>query len=229
MNNKFVIGKIRKKIFCLLTRGRERLQSNSGAVAIVESAYVFPIMFFVIFFLIYFGNMYYVKSAVDSITSLEAIKGAQYYANPWVQEVHETNHDGSVPTENKDVEPYRKIFSDKEIQNQIQEETLQKIKDFGGGTFAGMEAKKISCTATYKNYFVSGTFSVQVTYQISFPIRFLGTSEPMVLDFSAYDTAMVSDNSEFIRNTDMVIDYIERSVLFNAVKEKVTEVLGKFK
>lgn len=220
------MNKTIKKITKKIKRG---IQSENGSVTIVESAYVFPIMFFVIFFLIYFGNMYYVKSAVDSITSRAAIKGAQYYANPWVETVHEGKKDSSVPNKNSDVKPYRQFTSDKTIQEQIQSETLKKVKDFGGGGFAGMQAKNISCKAVYKNYFLYATFSVEVTYKISFPIRFIGSSEPIVIDFSAYNTATVTDNSEFIRNTDMAIDYIERSVLFNKIKEKVSDIINKFK
>lgn len=200
------------------------IKSENGMVSLIEAAYVFPVMFFVIFFLIYFGNMFYVKAAVDSITSCEAIKGAQYYANPWVENVHESLSDKEIPTENSSVQPYRQFTSDKTIQNKIQEETQKKIKAMGGGVFAGMHAKNISCKASYKNYFLYAIFSVEVSYKISFPIRFLGEDERISIDFGSYDTATVTDNTEFIRNTDMVVDYVQRSKIYNEVKDKLQQI-----
>ena len=98
--------------------GMQSLKSENGAVMIVEAAFVFPIMFFVLFFLIYFGNMYVIKSAISRYTSACAIKGAEYYSNPWVKRVTEAGGN-AVPTENKDVQPYRHIFSSKTIQSDL--------------------------------------------------------------------------------------------------------------
>ena len=65
---------------------------------IVEASFVFPIMFYVIFFLIFFGNMYVIKSAVSRYTSTAAMRGAEYYSNPWVKPVTEELQGKDVPT-----------------------------------------------------------------------------------------------------------------------------------
>ena len=76
----------------------QKLKSENGAVMIVEASFVFPIMFYVIFFLIFFGNMYVIKSAVSRYTSTAAIRGAEYYSNPWVKPVTEELQGKDVPT-----------------------------------------------------------------------------------------------------------------------------------
>lgn len=207
------------------------IRSENGAVTIVEATYVFPIMFFVIFFLIYFGNMYYVKASVDSIVSREAIKGAQYYANPWVKEVNEENGGTKVPEKNDDVKPYRQLVSlvhtDTEIQNQIKTETLQRIKNLGGGGFAGMEAQNVTPEVKYSNHILYSTFTVAADYKITFPIRFLGEKDNISISFRSREVVNVTDNTEFVRNVDMVIDYVERSKVFNDLKEKFGNLVEK--
>ena len=102
----------------------QKLKSENGAVMIVEASFVFPIMFYVIFFLIFFGNMYVIKSAVSRYTSTAAIRGAEYYSNPWVKPVTEELQGKDVPTKNDDVRPYRHIFTSREIQNTVKELSL---------------------------------------------------------------------------------------------------------
>ena len=122
-------GSMKKKWFRMMNLWK----SENGAVMIVEASFVFPIMFFVLFFLIYFGNMYVVKSAISRFTSTCAIKGAEYYSNPWVKEVTENYGGDNVPTKNDDVKPYRHIFSSKQIQNDIKSELEEKVNGFAGG------------------------------------------------------------------------------------------------
>lgn len=222
---------MRQKIRKQIGDWYQNIRSEQGSMAIVEAAYVFPIMFFVIFFLIYFGNMYYVKASVDSIVSCEAIKGAQYYANPWVKTVNEELGKTKVPEKNMDVQPYRQFFSDRTIQGQIQQETEEKIRKLGGGAFAGMNPKVSSCKAKYNNRILYADFGVEADYKITFPIRFLGTKESTSISFSASEVVNVTDNTEFVRNTDMVIDYYQRSKLkdkIDGLKQKVNNFISKF-
>lgn len=52
------------------------LRDETGAVAIVEATFVFPIMFFVLFFIMMMGNIYYQQARIDDIVSRYAIIGA---------------------------------------------------------------------------------------------------------------------------------------------------------
>ncbi len=214
---------------------RKALTNENGAVMIVEASFVFPIMFFVLFFLIYFGNMYVVKSAISRFTSTCAIKGAEYYSNPWVKEVTQNYLGNNVPTKNDDVKPYRHIFSSKQIQNDMKTELEDKIKGYGGGFFANMNPTDISCKTEYKNYVLYSTFTAETTYKLTFPIKFIGEKDAMSINFNTYETVTITDGSEFVRNTDMAVDYLERSKIVNELMdklkkgfEKVKGIFGKF-
>ncbi|MCI9537542.1 MAG: pilus assembly protein [Eubacterium sp.] len=218
-----------------LLKIRKTLTNENGAVMIVEASFVFPIMFFVLFFLIYFGNMYVVKSAISRFTSTCAIKGAEYYSNPWVKEVTQNYLGNDVPTKNDDVKPYRHIFSSKQIQNDMKTELEDKIKSYGGGFFANMNPTDISCKTEYKNYVLYSTFTAETTYKLTFPIKFIGERDAMSINFNTYETVTITDGSEFVRNTDMAVDYLERSKIVNDLMdnlkkgfEKVKGIFGKF-
>lgn len=204
-------------------------KNENGDVMVVEAAFVFPIMFFVLFFLIYFGNMYVVKSAVSRYTSTYAIKGAEYYSNPWVKEVTENYNGDNVPAKNEDVRPYRHIFSSKQIQNDIKTDLENEIKNYGGGFFADMNPTNISCRTKYKNYVLYSTFTAETTYKITFPIIFIGETDPISIDFSCYETVTITDGSEFVRNTDMAIDYLQQSETVDKVKTAMSEKWSKLK
>lgn len=208
--------------------GIASFKSENGAVMIVEAAFVFPVMFFVLFFLIYFGNMYVVKSAISRYTSTCAIKGAEYYSNPWVKTVTEAGGN-AVPTENGDVQPYRHIFSSKAIQNDIKDELQKKIESYGGGFFNNMEPENLSCKVTYKNYIMYSTFTAETKYTLTFPLIFIGEKEAMSIDFSSYETVTITDGSEFVRNTDMAIDYMQQSEMVQKAKEKINGAFAKVK
>ena len=205
------------------------LTNENGAVMIVEASFVFPIMFFVLFFLIYFGNMYVVKSAISRYTSACAIKGAEYYSNPWVKEVTEDYAGNDVPTKNEDVKPYRHIFSSKQIQNDMKTELENEIKGYGGGFFTNMDPTDISCETEYKNYILYSTFTAGTCYKLTFPIKFIGENDALSIDFSSYETVTITDGSEFVRNTDMAVDYLQRSKIVNEVMSKLNEGFQKVK
>lgn len=203
-------------------------KDESGAVMIVEAAFVFPIMFFVLFFLIYFGNMYVIKSAISRYTSTCAIRGAEYYSNPWVETVTESGG-AAVPDQNKNVQPYRHIFSNEQVQLNMKEELQNKISGYGGGFFSDMNPTNVSCSTEYKNYVLYSTFTAETKYKLTFPIKFIGEREAMSIDFSAYETITIEDGSEFIRNTDMAIDYIQQSEAVAQAKSKISEAFSKVK
>lgn len=203
-------------------------RDESGAVMIVEASFVFPIMFFVLFFLIYFGNMYVIKSAISRYTSTCAIRGAEYYSNPWVEAVTESGG-AAVPDQNTDVQPYRHIFSNTRVQSDMKEELQNRISGYGGGFFADMKPTNVSCSTEYKNYVLYSTFTAETKYKLTFPIKFIGEREAMSIDFSAYETITIEDGSEFIRNTDMAIDYMQQSEAVAQAKSKISETFSKVK
>ena len=94
-----------------------------------------------------------------------------------------------------------------------------------------MNPKVSSCKAKYNNRILYADFGVEADYKITFPIRFLGTKESTSISFSASEVVNVTDNTEFVRNTDMVIDYYQRSKLkdkIDGLKQKVNNFISKF-
>ncbi len=79
--------------------------------------------------------------------------------------------------------------------------------------------------AHFNNYFIYATFDVEIEYEMTFPIRFLGDKNKISLTFYSRAEMPVSYTTEFIRNTDMVIDYLTGS----GVMKKVSEAFGKVK
>ncbi len=189
---------------------------------IVEATLVFPVVFFVIFFLIYFGNVFYVRSKVDAVTDIMAVKGASTYIDPMLESIQST---GSVPMKTNDIKPYRYWFKTSSVEGKIRSELSERLGGVGTGLFAGMEPASVTTKADYENHFFYDTFVVEVTYDIKFPIRFIGSNDPLLFQLHSKAIASAADTDEFVRNTDMVLDYYENT----GMKDKVQEVIKKVK
>lgn len=201
-------------------------KEEKGAL-VVEATIVFPIMFFVLLFLIYMGNMFYMRSQVDSIASLGAIEAAARFADPMLSEVEKT---GSVPRTIQDVKPYHSLFGDTSEVNSIEDDMRTKLNQLGTGFFAGMGIKNHSVSLTYKNHLFYSIVTADVQYKIQFPIRFLGASRPTVLSLQSHCVVPVTDTPEFIQNVDMAVDYADSTGLtekLQKLKANVEKFLGR--
>ena len=79
--------------------------TERGAL-IVEASIIFPIMFLVIFVMLYTGNAYLQKCRVESIINQCALDAAAYCADPQLK----TIESGKIPTlEGLEVYPYRQF------------------------------------------------------------------------------------------------------------------------
>lgn len=192
---------------------------------VVEATLVFPVVFFVIFFLIYFGNVFYVSSKVDAVTDVMAVRGAAMYTDPMLVKVQET---GGVPDSFKDIRPYRYWFKTSSVENEIRQQLSEKLGGVGTGFFAGMEPASVTTKAVYENHFFYDAFVVEVSYNIQFPIRFIGSENPLVFKLKSKAVASATDTDEFIRNTDMILDYYESTGMRDKVQEVVEKVKGFF-
>lgn len=204
---------------------KSKLYKEDGAVQIIEATFVFPVMFIILFFLIYMGNAHYIKAQVESVVETRALEGAGYCADPILQTIKETN---SVPSlSNLKTEPYRYVFGGmNSIENKIASSVVNDINGKSASFFKNMKPNlktSKSNIAKFNNYVVYSTFSVEVKYEIKFPISFLGAEAPPVLLINSRAEVPVSDTAEFIRNTDMVID------LFHGTKigQSISDVFGK--
>jgi len=206
-----------------MTGIKKKLNSENGMV-IVEATFVFPVMFIILFIIIYMGNAYYQKAIVENVVTEYAIKGANYCADP-VLAFYKEN--GVMPGyKDLKTQPYRYVFGGmSDIENQIGREVKQAIED-SPTFFAGMTPKVKTSQAqiaSFNNAVLYATFSVDVNYVIEFPIRFLYADNPVVLSINSRAEVPVNDTAEFIRNTDMVMDLLEGT----KAADYISNVFGK--
>lgn len=214
---------------------KEKLKSENGAVQIVEATFVFPIMFIILFFLIYMGNAFFVKAQIQSIVAKNAVIGASYCADPMLQTIKK---EGGIPTvEDVNLDPYR-YFSDMGgVEDEISGKVKKEIENSSISFFKNMDpvvktSENENKIAKYHNYILYSSFSVGVECKVKFPIKFLGQDSPYILNIKSFSEVAVDDTGEFIRNTDMVIDYFEDSKLGKGIKsvfEKINGVITNFK
>ena len=212
---------------------KKGLLREAGAVQIVEASFVFPVLFIVLFCLIYMGNAFFIKAQVESVVETYAVKGAGYCADP-ILETLQTN--GSVPSlSSLEVEPYRYIFGGMgNVERQIGSKVAETLTSQGMTFFQNMAPRLKTSTgeiATFRNYVVYSTFSVEVEYDLTFPIQFLGADAPTVLTIHSRAEVPVNDTAEFIRNTDMVIDLLHGSKLVQSISDafgKINDFISSF-
>lgn len=200
------------------------IKRDERGMVIVEASIVFPVMFLVIFLMIFAGNAYLQKCRVDAFVNGFALDAAAYCADPMLDDIEA----GSIPSlANLDVYPYRFFDANGvgDIESDIQSQLDSKIRGMSTGLFSNMKPSNILVNTKYNNAFLYSTFSIDVEYKIVMPIRLLGDSENISLDVATRADMPVADSAEFIRNIDMVEDYMEKF----GVKEKITEMANKVK
>ena len=209
-------------------------KENERGALIVEASIVFPVMFLIIFFMIFTGNAYLQKCKVESIIYQYALDGAAYCADPQLKTVEA----GNLPSlEGLDVYPYRYFGSDNsgfgaDIAADVENQIYTQVTGLSTGLFSGMKpvVKRSDIEAVYVNHFLYATFSVDASYKIEMPIRLLGDEDNMCLEVSTHVEIPVSDSVEMVRNIDMIWDYMERLGIaeeVNKFKDKLTEAMNK--
>ena len=200
---------------------------QDGAVTIVEAAFVFPIMFIIIFIMVMLGEVYYQRARVEHVISQAAVLGAARCENPMLGYIQ--NHGNAVPTKpsDADVAPYRYIFTGRArtITNELESEMRQKIQSMKPLAFRGMSPADVTVKAEpHLNPLVS-SLKVECDFNIKFPIRMIWSKDPLVAHYTVSVVEPVGDPAELVRNISMVQDIMERL----EVSEKVEAVFSKIK
>ena len=218
-------------------RIKDILLDESGAMVIVEATFVFPIMFFVIFFLFFMGNMYFAKAYTDNLVTEVAIRTAAKCADPNLETIINSGNKVPDSTGSLKNEPYRYIFnSDVTFGNGSIEESknsgvnliLNNENSFNT-FFKGMEPQLNSndINVKFNNNLVNYSLSITATYKISLPWKFLFSNEIDIYSLTSHAEVPVSDAPEFIRNIDMVIDYMQQSETVQKAKEEISKLFNK--
>lgn len=212
----------------MVNKLKERLRQNRGAL-IVESAFVYPIMFFVIFFLIFMGNMFYLRARIESMVTREAIRSAAEYADPNLSHFAE-----GIPVTNKDERVTHNLYRYIDVLDlqgtQEEEDTGSFAEKLGAetGFFKDMEAANIVITEhQVHNYVFYQTYAVEASYELRVPIKHLFRDDYLILDMTAREEVPVTDTSEFIRNVDMAVDLTERTKAGEDCFSKLEDLYNK--
>ena len=197
-----------------------KIKDKERGTLVVEASIVFPIIFLVIFLMIYLGNAFYIKCRIDAIVNEMALSGAAYCADPILSKVEESGLPGY---KNVSIKPYRYLLPGgmHDTAAQIESRILDKVHDVGSGLFYHMdpEIDGSDVEVEYNNGIVYSSFSVEANYRVPFPLRMLGEDDNFEVRFSSRVNVPVSDSPEFIRNINMIEDYMEKSGLMDQIDE----------
>jgi hypothetical protein len=164
-----------------------RAGGERGFVAI-EATVVFPILFLVVFFLIFLGNAYYSKCKAEAAARRVAIAGAAYFADSAL--------------------PYRYLTGE-DIEGGAAGDMLSEITGaIGTGLFSGMDPKLLEYGVKLDNKLICAEVAVDLAYSVPVPVRLFGAGSAFSMRVSVRAVAPVPDAPEFIRNINMAEDYI---------------------
>lgn len=205
-----------------------KLHKDERGAIFIEAAVVFPVMFLIIFLMIYLGNVYWQQSKIEALVADYALRGAAYCADPLLINAEK----GSIPdVGSHQVYPYR-VFDSSGVGSTVDNVAgglEDAIADVGTGLFKNMSPTDVSVDAKYHNGVIYSTFSVDVQYSIELPIRMIGQKKNYSLNMAARVEQPVSDVPEMIRTVDMVEDYLEQTGVADAIEEftkKISDSIG---
>ncbi len=217
---------------------RKFFKKNNGEV-IVEATIIFPIVILCVFLMVFVGNAYLQKCRVEAVVSELAIRGAAQCADPLGKMIAEKGSGSEIG--DYEIEPYRYVFSGvskngsiAKIESDIQSKISSEINNMTPGLFAGMKPSAESVKVKYNNFFVYSTFTTEVKCSIPIPMKLPGMTKKFSIKVSCRYDVPVSDTPEFIRNVNMVDDYLEAYGVTGKVKdskagEAITKAMGKMK
>lgn len=200
---------------------------EKGAVTIVEAAFVFPIVFFIVFFMIMAGEAYYQQACVEYYLTTAGVDGAARCENPMLATVISSG----VPTDPTatDVMPYRYILTGeaRSIASRIRDDLEEKIDAMQPLLFHNMKPENVDVTVdTRMNPFVS-SLHLNCKFDVPFPIKMIFTGETVKFSYNINLTTSIGDPSEFVRNIAFIADLMEQSQVVTDFCEKLQEGLSK--
>lgn len=203
-------------------------EKQKGAVAVIEAAFVFPVMFIIVLVMILAGEVFYQRSRVEQAAHIAVIDAAAACSNPMLNYVQES---GSVPTNPSasKVMPYRYIFTGnmKKVCRDEENALRQTISGMKPLAFKGIKPKLISLSIKPENYFLVSYVHLKCNYEIELPIRMLFTKEPFKFNYTITITQPVGDSAEFVRNVGLVVDIMQRNETIMQACQKLAEGMKK--
>lgn len=206
---------------------KQSKKSERGAMTIVEATFVFPITFFIVFFMIMAGEAYYQHARVEYAVTQAAINGAAQCENPMLSTVTSSG----VPTSPDAVEvmPYRYILTGnaESIASDVASDLKATINGMDPLLFKNMKPTNVQVTISPKMNILVSSFPVECEFEIPLPIKMIFSSDALSLKYTVTVTAPVGDPTEFVRNVSIVSDIIERSEWASGICGKIKSAMER--
>lgn len=205
-----------------------RFSPERGAVTIIEAAFVFPITFIIVLFMIMAGEAYYQSTVVERTVTNAAIRGAARCENPMLREVLKKK---SVPTDPGavDVVPYRYILTGEaeKIAQNVQDDLRKTVSSYKPLLFRGMGPRNVSVKVVPHMNVLISSLEVTCDFDVLFPIRMIFSEDAVKFSYTSHMKAPVGDPAEFVRNVAMIKDILERNETAMNVAGKVYDAMEK--
>ncbi|MCL1791806.1 MAG: pilus assembly protein [Peptococcaceae bacterium] len=226
-----------------MTKLITQLKKEHGAVQVVEAAYIFPLVFLVLAFLIYLAFYIMQGILIYSYAQQTAVAASRTVSLPGYKNLYPTGSLStkidfapvSDPTELGRVnalmqvhEPYR-YFNPGVITGDSRNFTQDGLKNLINQTSL-LSGSSLDCDVTGSNLILTQRVNVSVTKKIATPPFFQASGLNSAMDINISATAVVGDTAEFMRNTDMVFelkDYALDNIHING--ESLNEQITKYK
>ncbi len=203
---------------------------EKGAVTLIEAVIVFPIMFIIVFIMMMAGNAYYQHSRVERAVVECTLNASARCANPLLGYV--LSHD-AVPHAANDVEiyPYRYLFPGQmnNVKGQMASELTDRINSMNSIAFRGMEPRDVSVDMKLKWYVIASYIDTNCSFKIELPIRMLFSDHNVAFRYELHLTEPIGDAANLIRNTSMVMDFLERQEYYKRLSETGAKIQEKTK
>lgn len=195
----------------------KKISDEKGAAQLIEAAIIYPVVFMIIFFLIYLGLYVLQIITIDTYAQKIAVITAKEIAHPgYISQVGSDSIDDvsaelsdtsiNIP-DNTNMKLYRYIFGNliDDEQKKTLENTLEKLVSVS--SIIGSGEENIQTSIECKNYFFVQDVKVTVKQKLpSFVVlEFFGIESP---EISTTAVATVNDTDEFIRNVDFVYNVV---------------------
>lgn len=204
------------------------MKNQKGAMTIIEAAFVFPIMFFVVFIMLMACEAYYQYARVEKACIVAAIQGAAQCENPMLEAVLDK---GAVPTSPSAVKvrPYRYILTSeaKSIAAEVGSNLQKTIDSYEALAFKGMRPSNVQVNIQPKMNILISSFPVECSFDVKLPIRMIFSNQDLTFKYSIGITEPIGDPAEFVRNVSTVQDYMERSEKIQKITGEITKAMQK--
>lgn len=198
----------------LLRAGRRSGRTESGMV-IVEATFIYPVVFAILVFLLYVGDMFYQRSWIEAAVLRYSIEGASEIANSSLSEVSVDSGSGTGSLSPAAIQnnPYRFVVNGGTDAGNVDgiaaanAAALEGEVAGGRASFFGLAPNLESVDVDYESNLIYGNLWVRADYGFQLPVAgFLVPGGNLGVDFEASSVTTVTSMGEFVRNVDLVDD-----------------------